>query len=58
LLAAAALWFPPGLLVPLAVLLVRAIWSPHTKITVKQSGMLEIAYSMMIACSVLAVYAI
>jgi hypothetical protein len=39
-------------------LLVRAIWSPHTNITVKQSGMLEIAYSVMIACSVLAVYAI
>jgi hypothetical protein len=56
LLAAAALWYPPGLLVPLAVLLVRAIWSPHSKLTVKQSGILEIAYSVMIACTVLVIY--
>jgi hypothetical protein len=56
LLIAGALWFPPALLVPLAVLLVRAVWSPRTKLTVKQSGMLEIAYSVLIACSVLVVY--
>ncbi|GAB7388152.1 YwiC-like family protein [Bacillaceae bacterium] len=56
LLAAAALWFPPGLMVPLAVLLVRAIFSPRTKLTPKQSGMLEFAYSVLFACSVLAVY--
>jgi len=49
LLAAGAPWFLPALLAPLAVLLVRAVWSPHTKITAKQSGMLEIAYSIMIA---------
>ncbi|KIL41686.1 hypothetical protein SD70_06150 [Gordoniibacillus kamchatkensis] len=58
MLAAAAIWFPPALLAPLAVLLVRAIWSPRTKLTVKQSGMLEIAYSVLIACSVLFVYGI
>jgi hypothetical protein len=56
LLAAAAVWFPPALLAPLAVLLVRAVWSPRSKLKVKQTGMLEIAYSVLIAVSVLAVY--
>ncbi|WP_126428125.1 YwiC-like family protein [Brevibacillus marinus] len=58
LLALAAICYPPGLLLPLAVLLVRAIWSPRAKLTVKQSGMLEIAYSLLITCSVLLVYAV
>jgi len=58
LLAAAAVWYPPGLLVPLAVLLIRAILSPRTKLSVKHSGMLEIAYSVLVACTVLIVYAI
>jgi len=57
LLVAAAIWLPPGVLVPLAILLIRAIWSPRTKLTVKQSGMLEIAYSVLVACTVLFVYA-
>ncbi|CAJ1003955.1 MULTISPECIES: YwiC-like family protein [Bacillales] len=56
LLVAGALWFPPGLLVPLAVLAVRAVWSPHTKLSVKQTGILEIAYSVLIAGTVLVVY--
>lgn len=58
LLIAGVLWFPSGLWVPLTVLLVRAIWSPRTNLTVKQSGMLEIAYSVLIACSVLFVYTV
>jgi hypothetical protein len=56
LLVAGALWFPPGLLVPLTVLAVRAVWSPHTKLSVKQTGILEIAYSVLIAGTVLVVY--
>jgi len=58
LFVAAAFWFPPGVLVPLAILLVRAVWSPRAKLTVKQSGMLEIAYSVLVACSVLVFHAI
>lgn len=52
-LIAAALWFPSWLLPPLAVLLVRAVWSPRAKMSVKQIGMLEFAYSALFACTVL-----
>jgi hypothetical protein len=34
----------------------RAVWSPRTKLSVKRSGMLEIAYSALIFCSVLWLY--
>lgn len=57
LFAAAAVWLPAGLLVPLAILLVRAVWSPRAKLTVKQGGLLEIAYSALVACTVWIVYA-
>jgi hypothetical protein len=57
LLVIAALMFPPALLLPLAVLLVRAIWSPKLKLNVKKTGVLEIAYSVMIAVTALAAYA-
>lgn len=56
LLAAGALWFPPGLLVPLTVLAIRAVWSPRMNLTVKQIGGLEIMYSVLIASAVLIVY--
>jgi len=56
LLAAGALWFPHWMLLPLAVLLVRAVWSPRTQLTVKQTGMLEFVYSALFACTVLFIY--
>lgn len=53
LLAAAAFFYPLLLSVPLVVLLVRTIWSPRVKLTVKQFGMLEIAYSVIVTGFVL-----
>jgi len=58
LLAAAAFWFSPALLVPFLILLARAVWSPLSRLTVKQTGILEYAFSILIAGSVLAVYAL
>mgnify|MGYP001176810293 CR=1 FL=1 len=52
LLAAGAVW-SPVLAVPFAVLLVRAVWSPRAKLTVKQTGILEIVYSVLFAGTVL-----
>lgn len=42
-----AVCFPAALLIPMTVLLLRAVWFPKTKITVKRSGMLEIAFSLL-----------
>ncbi|RCX23850.1 YwiC-like protein [Fontibacillus phaseoli] len=55
-LVIAALLFPPGILIPLLILLVRAIWIPKTKTTVKQSGMMEIAFSVLVAGTALALF--
>ncbi len=52
----AAILFPPGILIPLFLLLLRAIWFPRTKITVKKSGMLEIAFSLIMAITALSVF--
>ncbi|WP_334074449.1 MULTISPECIES: YwiC-like family protein [Paenibacillus] len=46
-LVVCAVWFPAAMLIPLTVLLMRAVWLPKTKITVKRSGMLEIAFSLL-----------
>ncbi|PDO10037.1 MAG: hypothetical protein BLM47_09525 [Candidatus Reconcilbacillus cellulovorans] len=54
--AVAAVWFPPGMLPPLVVLLVRAAWTPRTRLTVKQTGMLEIAYSVLVSVFAGAIY--
>jgi hypothetical protein len=56
LLAAGVLWFHPWLALPLTVLALRAALSPRMKLTVKQSGMLEIVYSVLITITVLIVY--
>jgi hypothetical protein len=58
LLAAAALWHHPALLVPLAVLLIRAVWTPLANLPVRKSGMLEFGYSALTACTVLAMVAL
>jgi len=57
LLVACAAWYPPGLLVPLAVLLIRAAWTPRLRITVKRSGMLEIAYAAIVLAAAALTYA-
>lgn len=56
LLVIGAVYYPPLLLLPLAVLLIRAAWAPKTNITVKRSGMLEIAYSILIVIIVFISY--
>ncbi|UFJ41757.1 YwiC-like family protein [Brevibacillus humidisoli] len=56
ILVMTAIWFPLGLLIPFAVLLGRAIWTPRMRVTVKQVGILEILFSVLITCSVLYVY--
>ncbi|MDN4071100.1 YwiC-like family protein [Paenibacillus vini] len=55
-MAIALILFPPGILIPLFLLLLRAIWFPRTKITVKRSGMLEIAFSLIMAITALSVF--
>jgi len=54
--AVGAIWFPPLLLLALAILLARAAWAPHTGITAKKSGMLEIGYSILVTCTALTAY--
>lgn len=54
--AVAAAWFPPGVLPPLVVLFIRAVWTPRTRLSVKQTGMLEIAYAVLVAVFAGAVY--
>lgn len=48
--------FPPLFLLPLAVLLIRAVWAPRTGITAKKSGMFEIAWSVLVTCTALTIY--
>lgn len=58
LLAFLALCFlSPALQLAALVLLARAVWFPRTKITVKQSGMLEIVYSVIVLAVVWMTYA-
>lgn len=57
LLIVGAVWYPPLLLIPFVILLIRAAWMPKTNITVKQSGMLEITYSILIVILVFISYA-
>jgi hypothetical protein len=45
----------PGLVPVLVLLLIRAVWTPRTGIPVKRMGMLEIAYAVLVAVSVLVV---
>lgn len=54
--AIGAIWFPPLLLLALAVLLVRSVWAPRTGITAKKSGMMEIGYSVLVTCTALTAY--
>ncbi|MGG6313040.1 YwiC-like family protein [Paenibacillus macerans] len=57
-MALLALWLlPPALLLAALVLLARAAWFPRTKITAKQSGMLEIVYSVIVLAVVWMTYA-
>lgn len=56
LLAAVGLLFPWLLLVPLSILLLRAVVSPRTRMSVKQSGILEIVYACVISGSALLAY--
>lgn len=50
-LAVASSRYSPLFLIPITVLFVRALWSPRTTLTIKQSGMLEVAYSVLIVIS-------
>jgi hypothetical protein len=57
LLATGVFWFPCLLLVPFAVLLVRAVVSPRMRPNVKVTGILEIVYSVVLAVFALMAYA-
>lgn len=53
-----ALWLlPPAMLLTALVLLARAIWFPRKGITPKQSGILEIVYSVIVLAAVWMTYA-
>jgi len=56
LLAVSAALFPPLMLAPFAVLLVRAAWTPRANLSIKQAGMLEFAYSAMMVIAFLMAY--
>lgn len=47
------LFFSRWLLIPAVVLLLRAIWSPLTKMKIKHAGMLEIVYAVIMTVGVL-----
>lgn len=51
-----ALFLPWLMVVPASILLIRAVWLPRTKINVKQSGMMEIVYSIIVLVSVWVTY--
>lgn len=48
--AAVAVFFPLPLLLPAAILLARSVREPMMKLSVKKIGILEIVYSVIIAC--------
>lgn len=56
LLAAGAVWHSPWLLLPLAVLAVRAIWVPRANLSIKQTGILEFVFSALLTVTVLIIY--
>ncbi|WP_435920930.1 YwiC-like family protein [Paenibacillus sp. DYY-L-2] len=56
LLAISAALFPLAVLIPFGVLLIRAVFTPRTKITVKRCGILEIVYSALVFSTILIVY--
>lgn len=47
----------PALQIAAVILLARSVWFPRTKITAKQSGMLEIVYSVLVLAAVWMTYA-
>ncbi|MDE5125078.1 YwiC-like family protein [Paenibacillus larvae] len=49
-------WFPKWLIIPFAVCLLRAIMTPKTKITIKQVGLLEFAYAIVLTIFVVSLY--
>lgn len=55
-LAVSAALFPPLMLAPFAVLLVRAVWTPQADLSIKQVGMLEFAYSAMMVIAFFIAY--
>ncbi|MDU4696428.1 MAG: YwiC-like family protein [Paenibacillus sp.] len=53
-----ALWLlSPAMQIAALILLARAVWFPRTGITAKQSGMLEIVYSVIVLAAVWMTYA-
>ncbi|MEC2346820.1 hypothetical protein P9H28_22370, partial [Paenibacillus barengoltzii] len=58
LLLALAVWqLQPALWIAALILLARAAWFPRTGITAKQSGMLEIVYSVIVLAAFWMTYA-
>jgi len=55
-LAVSAFLFPPLMLAPFAVLFVRAVWSPKAGLAIRQTGMLEFAYSALMVTAFLLAY--
>lgn len=56
LMVISAALFPLAVLIPFAVLLIRAVFTPRTNITVKRCGILEIVYSALVFSTILFLY--